>query len=61
MKGEFVQLSKKSQNVYIINMIAKFTLLFVSLFAALIVKNSYFGWNLIYLSKKNALTKFGPQ
>ena len=49
MKGEFVQLSK-SQNMYIMNVIAKFILLFMSLLTALIVKNSYFDWNLLCFS-----------
>ena len=47
---------KKSQNIYIMNMIAKFILLFMSLLTALISKIFY-----VFIFLKNALTKFGSQ
>ena len=59
MKGEFVQPSK-SLKIYYQHDCKIYVAFYVFILTTLIVKNSYFGWNLLYLSKKNAVIKFGP-
>ena len=59
MKGEFVQPSK-SLKIYYQHDCKIYVAFYVFILTTLIVKNSYFGWNLLYRSKKNAVIKFGP-
>ena len=43
---------KKRSKYYVHDYLQNFILLFMFLLTAPIVKNSHFGWNLLYLSKK---------